>query len=127
MAENRRTTKSSTSTEKGASKEAPAKNAPSKRAPSASPPPRKKMTAGEVATAAGRQLLELTGRDAEGVTGLEKTDDGWRVQVEVVEIRRIPNTTDMLALYDVEVDDDGDLVGYRRVHRYSRGDSSSRE
>lgn len=123
MADNPRTTKSSSSSAEGA-KKAPAKKASAKRAPSASAPPRKKMSAGQVANAAGRQLLELTGRDVEGITGLEKTDDGWRVQVEVVEIRRIPNTTDMLALYDVEVDDDGDLVGYRRVHRYSRGESS---
>jgi hypothetical protein len=72
---------------------------------------------------AARQLLELTGRDAEGVTGLERTDDGWKVQVEVVEVRRIPDTTDMLALYEVEVDPQGELMGYRRLQRYSRGAS----
>ena len=67
------------------------------------------------------QLLELTGREAEGVTGLERTDDGWKVLVEVVEVRRIPDTTDVLALYEVTADEDGDLEGYRRLRRYARG------
>jgi hypothetical protein len=75
----------------------------------------------KVAAAAAQQLLELTGREAEGVTGLEKTDDGWKVRVEVLEVRRIPETTDVLALYEVEVDSDGDMVGYHRVRRYTRG------
>lgn len=88
-------------------------------APRASAPKRK--TASSVAASAAQQLLELTGKQAEGVTGLERTDDGWTVQVEVVEVRRIPDTTDVLALYEVDVDDDGDLTGYHRVRRYARG------
>ena len=75
----------------------------------------------EVAAEAARQLLELTGKAAEGVTGLERTDDGWKVQVEVVEVRRIPDTTDVLALYEIDTDNRGDLQGYRRVRRYARG------
>jgi hypothetical protein len=81
--------------------------------PSASP--------GKLAANAAQQLLELTGRATEGVIGLEKNDSGWRVQVEVVEVRRIPNTTDVLALYEIDADDKGNLQGYRRVRRYARG------
>jgi hypothetical protein len=81
----------------------------------------KKPSASSVAAGAARQLLQLTGREVEGVTGLEKTDDGWRVQVEVLEVRRIPDTTDVLAIYEIEVDSDGELVGYHRVSRYVRG------
>ncbi len=88
-------------------------------APRASAPKRKSGVA--VAAGAAQQLLELTGRDAEGVTGLERTDQGWRVEVEVVEVRRIPDTTDVLALYEVTLDDEGELEGYRRLRRYGRG------
>jgi hypothetical protein len=63
----------------------------------------------------------VTGREVEGITALEKSEDGWRVQVEVLEVRRIPDTTDILALYDLEVGSDGELNGYRRVERYVRG------
>lgn len=81
----------------------------------------KKRTGLQIAQEAARQLLELTGREAEGVVGMERTDDGWRIEVEVVEVRRIPDTTDVLALYEVTVDEDGELEGYRRLRRYGRG------
>lgn len=104
------------STKKTATKKTAAKRAS---APRASAP--KRVTATQVAARAAQQLLELTGKEAEGVTGLERADDGWKVRVEVVEVRRIPDTTDVLALYEVEVDEDGDLTGYRRLRRYARG------
>ena len=55
------------------------------------------------------------------MVGLDRSDDGWKVEVEVLEVRRIPNTTDVLAMYEVEVDGKGSLQGYRRVRRYVRG------
>jgi hypothetical protein len=77
--------------------------------------------ASQVAAKAAGELLELTGKAVEGVTGLEGNDDGWTVQVEVVEMRRIPDTTDVLALYEVSTDKQGSLLGYRRLRRYARG------
>lgn len=88
-------------------------------APRAEAPKRK--GAQQLAAEAARQLLELTGKDPEGISGLRRSDDGWVVQVEVLELSRIPNTTDVLATYEVEVDSDGELMEYRRVHRYVRG------
>jgi hypothetical protein len=67
------------------------------------------------------QIAELTGKQSEGITGVERGDDGWIVGVEVVEDRRIPSSTDILATYEIEVDADGELVSYRRVRRYARG------
>lgn len=80
------------------------------------------MSASEAAERAAEHVTAMTGRSAECVVGLERTgDDGWRVQVEVVETRRIPDSADILAIYETEVDGDGDLVGYRRARRYPRG------
>ena len=78
-------------------------------------------SATELARSAARDLLELTGKQPEGITGLERTDDGWTVQVEVVEVSRIPNTTDLLGSYEIELDDQGTLRGYRRTRRFLRG------
>ncbi|MDT0541690.1 MULTISPECIES: gas vesicle protein [Streptomyces] len=83
-------------------------------------PARPAMDAREAARSAVRQVGELTGAEPEGVVSLERGEEGWRVGVEVVEIHRIPDTTDVLALYQVTVDDHGDLVSYRRAKRYSR-------
>jgi DNA mismatch repair ATPase MutL len=89
--------------------------------------PRKKAKAMDIARSAARQLAELTGRVPECVIGIERTDDGWRVDLEVVESRRIPDSTDILATYQVDVDEDGDLTGYHRAQRYVRGKGSDRE
>jgi hypothetical protein len=117
----RKTSKSTTS---GGDDDRPVKRASSsssERGPAPRASASKKMSATQVAAAAARQLVELTGKAPEGVTGLERTDDGWKVHVEVVEVRRIPDTTDILAVYEVQVDADGNLEGYRRIRRYARG------
>lgn len=99
----------------------PKKAAPRKRASAPKAAARPRAKAGQVALEAARQLQELTGKEAESVTSLRRSDDGWQVQVEVVEVRRIPETTDVMALYELDVDEQGALEGYRRVRRYARG------
>jgi hypothetical protein len=84
-------------------------------------------TAAKAGQLALRQIAELTGKAAEGVTGVEPAEDGWMVRVEVVEDRRIPSSTDILATYETELDMDGELVSYRRVKRYTRGRGDSED
>jgi Gas vesicle synthesis protein GvpO len=79
------------------------------------------LTAGEAARAALRQIVELTAKPAESITGVQRIEDGWLIGVEVVEDRRIPSSTDILATYETTIDADGELMSYRRVTRYSRG------
>jgi hypothetical protein len=66
------------------------------------------------------QLAELTGQKVEGLSGIHRNDDGWVANAEVLELRRVPETSDVLATYEVELDDDGSVTGYRRVKRYTR-------
>jgi hypothetical protein len=84
------------------------------------PPP---LTAGEAAAAALEHLVELTSKEPQGATSVEPADHGWTVEIEVLEDRRIPSSADMLALYEVEIDLDGNLLAYRRTKRYGRGSS----
>lgn len=88
------------------------------------PPPRGdgSLTAAKAARLGLQQISELTGKPAEGVAWVERSDDnGWTVGVEVVEDRRIPSAADILAIYETEMDPGGELLSYRRVRRYSRG------
>lgn len=79
------------------------------------------LTARRAASAALRQVVELTGKDAESITEVERTDDGWTIGIEVVEDARIPSSADILATYEARIDEDGELMSYRRVRRYARG------
>jgi len=74
-----------------------------------------------LARRASSELAELVGRDPEAVTSVEPTEDGWHIGVEVLETRRIPDTADVMAHYEVQLDKAGKLVGYRRTRRYPRG------
>lgn len=79
--------------------------------------------AGEIARAAVSAVAELTGRQPETVLALRADDEGWKVTVEVVELSRIPSSTDVMASYQVTLDSGGELVGYERIRRYQRGDT----
>lgn len=85
------------------------------------PPPRKPPPARKVARWAAEQVMEMSGKESESVTSVHRTDDGWVVELEVVESRRVPDSTDVLASYEAEMDDEGELLAYRRLQRYTRG------
>ncbi|MGW7690004.1 gas vesicle protein GvpO [Streptomyces asiaticus] len=89
-------------------------------------PRRPALVARDAARSAARHVRGLTGRTPEGVTSLERTEDGWTIGIEVVETHRIPDSTDILAEYQVELDDRGELVSYRRTERYYRGRAENR-
>ncbi|MER0449236.1 gas vesicle protein [Streptomyces sp. NPDC006711] len=75
----------------------------------------------EVLRGARAQLAELIGMPAESVSSFERTDDGWLLKIEVLELSRVPDTMSLLASYEVELDSHGDLTGYQRLRRYERG------
>ncbi|MEU0039039.1 MULTISPECIES: gas vesicle protein [unclassified Streptomyces] len=77
--------------------------------------------AGQAAQAACRSLEGLIGHPTEGVSAVKRVDDGWCVVVDVLELPRIPDTTSLLASYEVQLDQDGELLEYCRVRRYRRG------
>ncbi|MFD0395309.1 gas vesicle protein [Streptomyces nogalater] len=80
----------------------------------------------EVLRQARTQLTELTGLVPETVSSFEQTEDGWSIEVEVLELARVPDTMSLMASYQVELDPEGQLTGYRRVRRYERGRADAR-
>ncbi|MGY4964572.1 gas vesicle protein GvpO [Streptomyces sp. 900105245] len=80
----------------------------------------------EVLREARAQLAELTGLVPESVSSFEQTEEGWSLEVEVLELERVPDTMSLLATYQVELDPEGQLTGYRRVRRYERGRADAR-
>ena len=67
------------------------------------------------------EVADLVGCPAEGITGARRNDEGWVVTVEVLEVARVPETTDVLATYEVHTDARGSVVEFRRQRRYARG------
>ena len=86
----------------------------------------KKMSARDLTLAAKATIKDLTGFEPETVSALQWDGETWLVSVEVSELARIPNTTDVMATYVVQLDDGGGLLGYKRERRYLRGEAESR-
>ncbi|MFF5703804.1 gas vesicle protein [Streptomyces sp. NPDC012794] len=85
------------------------------------------LRAASVIRVAIEQLSELLSQPAEGVSRCERGEDGvWHLAVEVLELARVPDTMSLLASYEVELDAEGELVGYRRTSRYERGRADRR-
>ena len=112
-----------TTTKKSAARKQPAASTRKGSAPRAEGRPR--PSASDIGQRALAEVSSMTGNSVEGITGLERTEDGWKVEVVAVELRRVPDTTDVLATYEVVLDSGGELEGYRRVARYARGDTRS--
>lgn len=77
---------------------------------------------------AKRQLGELIGYSVDSVSAAGKTDSGWRLVVTVIELNRIPAASDVLAEYEVNLDDAGNIGNYSRRRRFGRsqvGDEAS--
>jgi hypothetical protein len=86
-----------------------------------------RLSASELSQAALTTVEELTGYEPEAVTGLEWDGDVWKVTVDALELPRIPSTTDVLASYEVQLDESGTLRGYRRVRRFTRGHATEEQ
>jgi hypothetical protein len=78
------------------------------------------MRASEVGGLAKEELQALTGLKAETVSSVQKQGDHWDVTVDMIEMHMTPNSRDVLAIYDVQIDTEGNILGYRRMGRYVR-------
>ena len=80
-----------------------------------------RLSGREVVERVRRELPALLGHPVESVLGLEPDDGkGWNVTVQVVELSRIPHSTDVLGAYTVSLDEQGELQSYKRQRRYYR-------
>ena len=70
---------------------------------------------------------DVIGRPFDGVSEITPTEDGWRAVVEVLERRAVPDTQDIIGRYEIDLDEDGVIEGYRRLDRYRRGDTAAFE
>ena len=87
---------------------------------------RRRFSAADAARRASEQLEGLTRTPAERVTGVHRSDeDGWIVEIEGLELHRVPPTMDVLGSYEIELDSRGDVMGWRRVGRHHRSQVES--
>jgi Gas vesicle synthesis protein GvpO len=82
--------------------------------------PRASGDAGEVVRRAQDELERIVGEKPERVIGFAHSDGHWSVTLEVVDMRRVPDSTDVLAIYELVFDDERNLVSLAQQRRYRR-------
>ena len=76
---------------------------------------RRRAGPGRAHDGAGADRLQARGGHRAGVGRR-----GWQVTVDVLELARVPNTTDVIGAYVVQLDEAGGLRGYRRAPLQAR-------
>ncbi|MGB7532624.1 MAG: gas vesicle protein GvpO [Halobacteriota archaeon] len=63
-----------------------------------------------------RGIIEkLLDKHAESVISVTKEENEWKVLVEVLERRAVPDSQDLLGRYELRLDENKELLGYERV------------
>lgn len=76
----------------------------------------------EAVSRAREELQAVTSLEVSNIIGISRYEEGWRVNVELIERKAIPNSHDLLGVYEVLLDDEGSLVRYERKRVRRRAD-----
>jgi hypothetical protein len=76
---------------------------------------------------AREELSKLTGLKAGSTVEVTKDEKEWHITVELLEKRSIPDQMDILALYEAILDDEGNLLSFRRKAMRKRLETEVKE
>jgi len=76
---------------------------------------------------ASKELSSLTGLDLSTALGVENENSHWKVTLEMVEKHAIPDQMDILGIYEVMVDAEGNLISFKRKGLRKRMDTYDHE
>ena len=79
------------------------------------------MDAQEIVAKAQGHIATMGKRSNDGICSICRTDDGWTLSIEVLERKAIPDTMDILGLYEITMNNNGDLLGLERKKLRKRG------
>ena len=74
-----------------------------------------------------KMMAEVTGLVPVEVTGVAPYSDGWRLHVELLELAKIPSSSDIIAEFEVLVGPDGTLISFQRLRSRLRGETVAGE
>ena len=72
------------------------------------------------------QMAEVTGLKPVTVTEIFKDDQGWRISLDMLEMSRIPNSTDLIGEYETVLDEAGNMLKFERKATRLRGEPTEK-
>lgn len=83
----------------------------------------KKQGVSLIAERAKKELSAVTGLELSTILGMEKDGNDWKVTLEMIEKRSIPDAMDILGTYEVHLSNDGQMLNFTRISLRKRGDT----
>jgi hypothetical protein len=68
-----------------------------------------------------RQMTAITGLPPDTISRCDRSEEGWMLNIDMLEHRSVPRTQDLLASFEVALDDAGQVTRWRRTGRFVRG------
>ncbi len=76
----------------------------------------------EILDKASRASEAMLRKRLDSVISLNRDQEGWMAEVEVLERKSVPDTQDILGRYEMRFDLEGELLGYKRIMLRRRSD-----
>ena len=76
---------------------------------------------------AREELSKITGLELSSTLGAVKEEKGWKVTMEMVEKHSLPDQMDILATYNVILDNDANVIEFKRAGLRKRVDTETVE
>jgi len=76
---------------------------------------------------AKEQLAKVTDFSPVAAVGGFKDEEGWHISVDVLEMARLPESTDIIGTYVVSLDPEGNMVKFEKKRARLRGEPYEEE
>lgn len=68
------------------------------------------------------QVIELLKKEPESISSIVKATKGWTVLCDVLERKAVPETFDLLKVFEFSLDEEAKVTGFRLLKKIRRGD-----
>ncbi len=81
------------------------------------------LKSNEVVGIVKKEFTGLTNLPIDGVTGLSKDNETYVVSLEALERKAIPDGMDVLGMYEIRMDNEGNFLSFERKRLRKRADT----
>jgi hypothetical protein len=85
----------------------------------------KKGTKNSIKEVGDKIFLQIEGllkKKAEGIVSISRVGENWNIQIEVLERKAIPDTQNILGIYELKLNSDLEIIEYKRIGMRHKGD-----